>query len=109
SESQEQASSDSPSKEVVVFSSRKQHLIEPLFDQFTEETGIKVKYITDNAQPLLARITASAGQSEADVFMAVDAGSLWSAASQNLLQSVKSEVLNERVPEALRDENGLWF
>ena len=50
-----EASAEADKGEVVVFSARKQHLIEPLFNEFTKETGIKVNFITDSPQPLLAR------------------------------------------------------
>ena len=33
--------------EIVVYSSRKEHLIKPLFDKYTAETGTKISYITD--------------------------------------------------------------
>lgn len=100
---------ETSAQKVVVFSARKQHLIEPLFTAFTEETGIEVNYITDKAQPLLARISASKAQPEADVFMAVDAGNLWSAAQQGLLQPANSQTLTTRVPATFRDQHGLWF
>ena len=44
--------------EVVVYSSRKEHLVKPLFDRFKDETGIKVTYITDGEGPLMARLEA---------------------------------------------------
>ncbi|PCI41005.1 MAG: hypothetical protein COB51_14350, partial [Moraxellaceae bacterium] len=44
------------SEQVVVYSSRKDHLIRPLFEQFEQQTGIEVKYITDKAAPLISRI-----------------------------------------------------
>jgi len=94
---------------VVVFSARKQHLIEPLFKQFTQDTGIEVDYITDNAQPLISRIKAQGDNAKADVFMATDAGSLWSAAEQGVLEPVKSSVLEQRVPKSLQDDQDRWF
>ena len=44
--------------DVVVYSARKEHLIKPLFDRFTQETGVGVSYITDKAGPLLQRLKA---------------------------------------------------
>lgn len=109
SQADQDAQANAGDKKVVVFSARKQHLIDPLFQAFTAETGIKVEYITDNAQPMISRILASKSKPEADIFMAVDAGSLWSAAQQGVLAPVQSEVLESKVPASLRDENGLWF
>ena len=45
-------------QEVVVYSARIEQLIKPMFDAFTKETGIKVKYTTDNEGALLARLEA---------------------------------------------------
>lgn len=42
--------------EVVVYSSRIDELIKPVFDKYTEETGVKVKFITDKEAPLMARL-----------------------------------------------------
>ena len=45
-------------QEVVVYSARIEQLIKPMFDAFTKETGIKVKYTTDNEGALLAKLEA---------------------------------------------------
>ena len=104
-----EASAEAGNGEVVVFSARKQHLVEPLFNEFTKETGIKVNFITDSPQPLLARIGASQDRVEADVFIAVDAGSLWSASNQELLEPANSETLKTRVPTEFQEPNGMWY
>ena len=98
-----------PSGKVVVYSARKEHLIKGLFDAFTQETGIKVEYITDKAQPLMARMQAEGERTPADLFITVDAGNLWQAANLGLLKPLDSKVLNEKVPEYLRDPQGRWF
>jgi len=94
---------------IVVFSERKQHLIEPLFKAFTEQTGIDVEYLTDSAQPLLARISSQGKNTEADLFMAVDAGNLWFAAKENLLKPIESEILEKNVPNEFQDPKNRWF
>ncbi|MCH9639209.1 MAG: Fe(3+) ABC transporter substrate-binding protein, partial [Betaproteobacteria bacterium] len=45
-------------EQVVVYSARIEQLIKPMFDAFTKETGIEVKYTTDNEGALLARLKA---------------------------------------------------
>jgi iron(III) transport system substrate-binding protein len=42
--------------EVVVYSSRIDELIKPVFDAYTAKTGVKVKFITDKEAPLMQRI-----------------------------------------------------
>ncbi len=94
---------------LVVYTSRQPHLIEPLFDRYTEATGIDIDYINDNEAALIERLEAEGDDTEADVFMTVDAGNLWHAAERGLLASVESEALAGAVPEALRDDQGRWF
>lgn len=96
-------------EDLVVYSARKEHLIKPLFDQFTVETGIRVHYVTDEAGPLLARLKAEGEQSQADILMTVDAGNLWQATEQGVLATVESTVLEKNVPSHLRDANNHWF
>ncbi|WP_376695846.1 extracellular solute-binding protein [Wenzhouxiangella sp. EGI_FJ10305] len=94
---------------LVVYTSRQPHLIEPLFDRYTEETGIDVDYINDSEAALIERLDAEGSKTVADVFMTVDAGNLWQATERGLLQPVESESLSAAVPEALRDDQGRWF
>jgi iron(III) transport system substrate-binding protein len=98
------ASNDS----LTVYSTRKEHLIKPLFDAFTAKTGIKVKYLTGKGGALIERIKLEGKKTKADLFMTVDAGNLWYAASQNLFQPVSSEIIENNIPEHLRDPEGLW-
>lgn len=94
---------------VVVYSSRQEHLIKPLFDRFTEETGIEVQYQTGEDGPLIARLQAEGEQTFADILYTVDVGNLWSAANKGLLASLDSEVLTQNIPEHLRDPDNQWF
>ncbi len=95
--------------EIVVYTARKEHLVKPLFDAYTKKTGIKIKYITDKAAPLLARLQAEGKKSPADMLITVDAGNLWQAAEKGVLAPVKSDVLEKNIPEQLRDPQGRWF
>ena len=95
--------------EVVVYSSRKEHLVKPLFDRFKDETGIKVTYITDGEGPLMARLEAEAERTPADMFITVDAGNLWQAANMGLFQPVQSEVLEANIPDQYQDPDNRWF
>jgi len=95
--------------EVVVYSARKEHLIKPLFDAYTEKTGVRIRYITDKAGPLLARLKAEGRRSPADLLLTVDAGNLWHAAEEGVLQPVGSAVLKRNIPAHLRDPLDRWF
>jgi iron(III) transport system substrate-binding protein len=95
--------------EVVVYSARNEHLIQPLFERFTEDTGIKVRYITDREGPLLQRLRAEGRNTPADVLLTVDAGNLWAAAEAGLLQPLESKILAGNIPAHLRDPENRWF
>lgn len=95
--------------ELIVYSARKEHLIKPLFDAYTEQSGIKIRYITDKAGPLLQRLKAEGRRTRADILMTVDAGNLWHAANEGVLSTVKSQLLMDNVPAHLRDTQGRWF
>ena len=99
-----QAASD----EVTVYSSRKEHLIKPLFEQFTKKTGIEVNYLTGSGGDLIERLKLEWHNTPADMFMTVDAGDLWYAGTQDIFQSVSTETIKSNIPSYLRDPNGLW-
>ncbi len=96
-------------KEVVVYSARKEHLIKPLFDLYTKNTGVKIKYTTGKAGALLERLKAEGKNTQADLLITVDAGNLWHAEQAGVLQPVSSVSLNTAIPANLRDPNGNWF
>jgi iron(III) transport system substrate-binding protein len=84
-------------------------LIKPLFDAYTEKTGVPIRYVTDKAGPLLARLKAEGANTRADILMTVDAGNLWQAAQQGVLAATDSAVLKENIPAHLRDAENRWF
>mgnify|MGYP001816220266 CR=1 FL=1 len=97
------------SKELVVYSARKEHLIKPVFDLYTKDTGVKIKYITDKAPVLLQRLKAEGMNTPADILVTVDAGNLWHAAKEGVLVPVHSVTLAENIPDHLRDPENKWF
>jgi iron(III) transport system substrate-binding protein len=97
------------SQEIVVYSARKEHLIKSVFELYTNETGVQIKYITDKAPVLLQRIKAEGENTPADLLITVDAGNLWHAAKQGILQSVQSDILTSNIPSHLRDAENKWF
>jgi iron(III) transport system substrate-binding protein len=94
---------------ITVYSARKEHLIKPLFDAYTEKTGVQIRYITDKAGPLLARLKVEGANTPADMLMTVDAGNLWQAANEGVLSPVESEPLETNIPEYLQDPENRWF
>jgi len=94
---------------LVVYSARNEQLIKPVFDAYTRETGVTIKFTTGDAAVLIERLAAEGRNSPADVLMTVDAGELWNAAERGLLRPVSSKVLADNVPAHLRDPQNRWF
>jgi iron(III) transport system substrate-binding protein len=96
------------SGEVNVYTYREAKLIQPLFDAFTRDTGIKVNVISASSG-LEQRIKAEGVNSPADILLTVDIGRLEDAVQAGITQSIKSNVLTAVVPRPYRDPEGHWF
>jgi iron(III) transport system substrate-binding protein len=96
-------------EEVVVYSARNEQLIKPLFDAYTRDTGVQVKFITDKEGPLMVRLKAEGRNTPADMLLTVDAGNLWQASEEGLLRPIQSKTLEANVPAHLRDPGNEWF
>lgn len=94
---------------LVVYSARNEQLIKPLFDAYTQETGVAIQFITDKEGALLQRLKAEGANTPADLLLTVDAGNLWEAARLEVLQPIESTVLTQNIPEHLRDPGKQWF
>ncbi|HKY88035.1 MAG TPA: Fe(3+) ABC transporter substrate-binding protein [Pseudorhodoplanes sp.] len=96
------------SGEVNVYSYREQKLIQPLFDAFTKDTGIKVNVVSASSG-LEQRIATEGANSPADVLLTVDVARLQDAVKSGIAQPIKSATLDKSVPAQYRDPNGLWY
>lgn len=94
---------------VTVYSARNEQLLKPLLDRFSKETGTDIRLLTANEGALLARLTAEAESTPADVLITVDAGNLWLAAQQGQLRPLNSPLLQKNIPAHLRDPGNQWF
>jgi iron(III) transport system substrate-binding protein len=94
--------------EVNVYSYRQPFLVQPLFDAFTKETGVKVNVLFAE-DGLIERIGQEGAISPADVLLTVDIGLLNSAVASGVAQPVDSATLLANIPAQYRDPDGLWF
>lgn len=97
------------SAEVNVYSARQEHLIKPLLDEFSRETGIPYKLLTGEGPALLERLKAEGQNSPADMLLTVDVGNLVAAKQAGVLRAVTSSVLQENIQESYRDAEGFWY
>jgi iron(III) transport system substrate-binding protein len=92
---------------LTVYSGREEELVEPLFEQFEEETGVDVEVRYGDSAELAATIAEEGENSPADAFFAQDPGSLGAVAEEGLLAELPEDLL-ERVDERFRDDDGRW-
>ena len=95
-------------EEVVVYSSRIDELIKPVFDAYTAKTGVKIKFITDKEAPLMQRIKAEGENGVADLLLTVDAGNLWQAEQMGILQPFTSKTIDTNIPPQYRASSHAW-
>jgi iron(III) transport system substrate-binding protein len=93
--------------DLTVYSGRAEELVEDLFDQFEEETGLKLDVRYGDSAELAATIAEEGENTPADVFFAQDAGSLGAVGAEGLLAELPAETLAE-VDERFQDPQRHW-
>ena len=96
-------------KAVNVYSARHYESDKVLYAQFEKETGIKVNAISGKAPELIERIKREGATTEADLFITVDGGILYTAKTADILQPVTSDAALASVPASLRDSDNHWI
>src|SRR5690554_3941134 len=102
------ASAAATAKEVSLYMTREPGLIQPLLDEFTKDTNIKVNtvFVKDG---LIERVKAEGEKSPADILMTVDIGNLLDLVDAGITQEVESDVLTDVIPKNLRGADNQWF
>lgn len=94
-------------RSLTVYSGRSEELVQPLIDQFEEESGISVTVRYAGSADLAATILEEGDSSPADVFFAQDPASLGSVALDGLFAPLPEDILAS-VPTAFSDTDGMW-
>ena len=97
------------SSELNIYSARKEALIKPLLDRFSEATGTQINLVTGKGDALLTRLQSEGINSPADLLLTVDAGRLYRAQQAGVLQPISSKQLNNAIPQHLRSIDDKWF
>ncbi|WP_371421067.1 Fe(3+) ABC transporter substrate-binding protein [Tardiphaga sp.] len=101
------ASALQAAEEVNVYTYRETKLVQPIFEAFTKDTGVKVNVISASSG-LEQRMKAEGANSPADVLLTVDIGRIDEAVQAGVTQPMKSEVIEKIVPAQYRDPDGHW-
>jgi iron(III) transport system substrate-binding protein len=96
-------------EQVNLYSARKEALIKPLLDKFTQQTGISVNLVTGNADNLITRLNSEGKYSPADLLLTTDVGRLYRAKQQGLTQTISVSAAIATLPNNFRDDQGHWL
>ena len=94
--------------EVNVYSYRKPQLIDPMFAEFTKQTGIKVNSVYAK-KGMLEKLQSEGRNSPADLVFTVDIGRLSDIHKAGLTQSVNRERFASDIPDNYMAPHGHWF
>ena len=100
---------NSAEKEVRLFSGRHYNTDKEVYQKFQEQTGIKVRYIETDGKAIIERLKREGKNSQADLVILVDAARIENASKANLFQKINSNILENSVPNNLRDPRNKWF
>jgi len=100
--------SEPESNRLVIYSGRKESLVQPVFDQFQQATGIDVKVRYGNTAELAGVLLEEGENSPADIFYAQDPGGLGAIQATGLLAKLPADTLT-LVPERFASEAGEWI
>ena len=106
------ASCSNQNKETEVlnlYSKRHYNVDKELFAKFEEENNIKVNVVKASSDELIERIKTEGENCPADLLITVDAGKLFKAANENLLQKINVENIQPNIKPELRDPNNFWL
>lgn len=93
--------------DLTVYSGRSEDLVAPLFERFTEDTGVTVSVRYGDTAEMAATIIEEGGGSPADVYYGQDAGALGALAKEDALATLSQETLG-LVEERFRSPQDDW-
>lgn len=92
---------------LVIYSGRSEDLVGPLFDQFSQESGIEVEVRYGDSTELAATLILEGDTPNAQVFFSQDPASIGSVAAADLLTPLDSSITS-LVSSRFSDREGRW-
>lgn len=96
------------SGEVNVYSYRKPELIQPMFETFTRESGVRVNVVSAR-KGMLERLQNEGENTPADLVFTVDIARLTDIKNAGLTRPVESDALDRNIPAYMRDSQRHWY
>ena len=96
------------SDDVNVYSYRQPFLVKPLFDVFTEKTGINVNVVFAK-KGMAERLEREGEYSPADLLLTTDISRLIELKDKGLLQTVQSDELTAAIPAQFKAADDTWY
>lgn len=96
----------SPKGNLVIYSGRKQSLIGPIIEQFTEISGISVSVKYGSSTEIAAQLMLEGSKTPADIFYAQDPGAIGSII--DMLEPLPSDIL-DKIPDWAKSDSGKWI
>ena len=96
------------SDDVNVYSYRQPFLVKPLFDVFTDKTGIKVNVVFAK-KGMAERLEREGEYSPADLLLTTDISRLIELKDKGLLQTVQSDELTAAIPAQFKAADDTWY
>lgn len=100
--------SSSASEMVNVYSYRQPFLVEPLFEQFTKQSGVKVNVVFAK-KGMAERLAREGKYSPADILLTTDISRLIELRDKDLVQPVNSSILSHAIPTQYQAQDNTWF
>lgn len=94
---------------INVYSASKEHLIRPVLDAFTRETGIQVRMTTVSQSAMAARLELEGQDTLADAVIAADVTNLARLAEKQVLMKLDIEQIAPWLSKGLQDPEGRWL
>ncbi len=91
-----------------IYSHRQPYLLKPFIEVYSKKTGIKINVVY-SSKGLAQRLSAEGENTKADLILTVDIGRLYRYQDLGLLASIKSEILEKKIPSYLRSKENTWF
>ena len=90
---------------LVIYSGRKESLVGPIIERFSDATGIEVEVKYGKSAAMAATLSEEGSNSPADVFYAQDPGALGSV--EAMMQALPAATLS-KIPAWAQDDDGKW-